>query len=403
MSKKEYLEKTKQYLSRLVDVKPNRRTGSPGNMEAVEFFRGTINSWGYDLDTTLFSCLDHVVENVSLTIGAKAFEVHASPYSLGCDMEVNLVVVSTLDELEKVQCEGKILLLKDKISEEQLMPKNFVFYNPDEHKHIYCLLESKKPAAIITATKKSPMTVGAIYPFPMIQDGDFDIPSIYCTDVTGEIIAKHTGEKFRLIIKAERIETSSFNVIASKNRSADKKIIICAHIDAYGFSPGALDNASGTAVLLILGEMLEEYNGSLGVEIIAFNGEDHYSVAGQMDYLKRYSEELGKILVAVNIDDIGYVNGNTHFSSYSLPIEIQGVLSKVVKRHEGIERGDPWYQGDHMIFVQNNVPSIAVTSENMVELMTQVTHTERDTVELVDMEKIVTLATALKQFIESFN
>ena len=403
MSKKEYLEKAKQYLTRLVNVQPNRRTGSPGNREAVEFFRDTIKPWGYEVDTTPFFCLDHVVENVSFKIGNEEIQVHVSPYSLGCDVNTRLLVVSTLDELEKVQCEGEILLLKSEISEEQLMPKNFVFYNPEEHKHIYSLLESKKPAAIITATKKSPMTVGAIYPFPMIQDGDFDIPSVYCTDEIGENIAKHEGEMARLIIKAERIKTSSFNVIASRNRSADQKIIVCAHIDAYGFSPGALDNASGMVVLLLLGETLEEYKGLLGIEIIAFNGEDHYSVAGQMDYLKRYSQELGKILVAVNIDDVGYIKGDTHFSSYSLPIEIQGVLSKVLEKYEGLEEGEQWYQGDHMIFVQNNVPSIAVTAGNIVELMTEITHTERDTVELVDLEKLVTLATGLKQFIESLN
>jgi len=69
-------------------------------------------------------------------------------------------------------------LLKGAICAEQLMPKNFVFYNPDHHKRIYALLEKKKPAGIIAATEKKPEMVGALYPFPLIVDGDFKA-SIY--------------------------------------------------------------------------------------------------------------------------------------------------------------------------------------------------------------------------------
>ena len=48
------------------------------------------------------------------------------------------------------------------ICAEQLMPKNFVFYNPDHHKRIYAFLEEKMPAAIITATERKPEMVGAL-------------------------------------------------------------------------------------------------------------------------------------------------------------------------------------------------------------------------------------------------
>ncbi|MDY6866208.1 MAG: M28 family peptidase, partial [Halobacteriota archaeon] len=40
--------------------------------------------------------------------------------------------------------------------------------------------------------------------------------------------------------------------------------------DAYEDTPGALDNASGTVVLLLIAEMLQNYKGPLGIELIAF-------------------------------------------------------------------------------------------------------------------------------------
>jgi len=40
---------------------------------------------------------------------------------------------------------SKIAVLYGELGKEPLMPKNFVFWNPDEHKQIVALLEEKKP------------------------------------------------------------------------------------------------------------------------------------------------------------------------------------------------------------------------------------------------------------------
>jgi len=332
----------------------------------------------------------------------KSFEVHTSPYSLGCAVTAELVTVSTVDELEECACRGRILLLKGAISAEQLMPKNFVFYNPDHHQRIYALLEEKRPAAIITATRRNPDLVGALCPFPMIEDGDFDIPSVYCTDTVGETIAAHTGEACKLKIDARRIPATANNVIARKNPEASEKIVVCAHIDAYGDSPGASDNASGTGVALLLAEMLADYRGPLGIEIVAFNGEDHYSAGGQMDYLRRHGKAMEEILLAMNLDDVGYVHGKTAYSLYQCPPEIEGKADAVFGTYAGLMKGEQWYQGDHMIFVQNGTAAMAITAERFRELMATVTHTAKDTPEIVDCDKLVEIAQALHEFINQF-
>ena len=399
MNKREYLQKASEYLETLCRVKPNRRTGSKGNRDATDFFYETIKPWGYKVNTTPFTCLDFESGLVSLVSNGDSFDVHISPYSLGCDITAELVTVSTILELEKCHCAGKILLMKGEICAEQLMPKNFVFYNPEGHKRIYAILDEKQPAAIITATARKPELVGALYPFPLIEDGDFDISSVYCTDVIGEEIAANPYHKFHLIAQAERIPTTACNVIARKNPDAGGKIIFCAHIDAYGNAPGALDNASGTVVLLLLANMLQKYDGPMAIEFIAFNGEDNFSAGGQMDYLRRYGNELEKTLVAINLDDVGYIKGKTAFSLYECPDTISKKAHHVFSSFNGIIRGEEWFQGDHMIFVQKEIPTIAFTAEKMSDLMAQITHTQKDTPELLDCMKLVEIASALKEFI----
>ncbi len=396
-----YVAKAQRYLDALCSVRPNRRTGSAGNREATEFFARTVRPFGYAIDATPFACLDHVCGEVQLAHESSTFPVIISPYSLGCDVEAELVAVSTEAELETCDCQGKVLLLRDDICSEQLMPKGFVFYNPEHHQRLVALLEAKRPAAIITATTRQPEQVGALYPFPLIVDGDFGIPNVHCTEVVGRELATLEGQVFHLLIAAERQPATAANVLARLNPDAQRQVIVTAHIDAYEDSPGALDNASGTAVLLLLAELLSGYDGALGVEIAALNGEDHYSAGGQMDYLRRYGDRLERIRLAINIDDAGYCEGKTAYSFYNCPSETERAAETVFQGFPGLERGEPWYNGDHMVFVQRGIPSIAFTSACMAELMRTVTHTPLDLPHLVDPGRLVELARALDTLIRS--
>lgn len=402
MKPDDYAAKATSYLNTLCSVKPNRRTGSAGNRAATGFFVDTLRPFGYRLDAAPFECLDYIRGESRLAHEDITFEVFISPYSLACDVQAELVAVTTVDELESTHCQGKILLLSGAICAEQLMPKNFVFYNPEHHQKIIALLESRQPAGIITATTRNPDQVGALYPYPLIVDGDFDIPSLYCSDSVGEQLVKLQSEELQLKIETQRIQSLGANVIARLNRGAPQKNVITAHIDAYEDSPGASDNASGTVVLLLLAEMLADYSGDKCIEIAAFNGEDHYSAAGQMDYLNRYGDEFERILLAVNIDDVGFHEGRSSYSFYECPKQLEKRLGAIFGGYDGLVRGEPWYNGDHMIFVQQGVPAAAFTSESMPELMRTVTHTAKDTPDIIDTLKLVELAEALNQLARAF-
>lgn len=399
MDNKDYYRKASEYLQRLCSVYPNRRTGSDGNREATDFFSKVVKHLGYEAEVEPFKCLDYKTEKVHLSNKEKSFDVFNSPYSPKCKIRSKLEVVSTVKELEEISCKGKILLMIGEICEEQLMPKNFVFYNPDHHKKIYALLEGKEPSAIITATSEQPEQVGALYPFPLIIDGDFDIPSLYCTDIVGKEIVKKSNEEYELIIQAERIPSSAYNVIVRINQESREKIIVCAHIDAYEDTPGASDNASGTVVLLLLAELLQDYEKSTGIELIAFNGEDHYSAGGQMDYLKRYDSDLDKARLIINVDDVGYKEGKSAYSFYACDTELQEKLSSAFNKYSGLTEGEPWVSGDHMIFVQKGRSALAFTAEKMPELMKTITHTEKDTPDIINPAKLVNLARALNDVI----
>lgn len=121
-----------------------------------------------------------------------------------------------------------------------------------------------------------------------------------------------------------------------------------------------------------------------------------------MDYLGRYRDSLSQILLAINIDGVGYFKGKTAYSFYGCTAENQQKAQSALCNFSGLLEGEQWYQGDHMMFVQNQNPTIAFTSEKGRELMTTITHSPNDSPEIIDCDKLVELACALENLVTAF-
>jgi aminopeptidase YwaD len=293
-----------------------------------------------------------------------------------------------------------VLLLRGELTTEQLMPKSFPFYNPDHHKRIIQLLERCRPQAIIAATSRDQeMVGGAVYPFPLVEDGDFDIPSVYMTEEEGDRLALREGERVSLQIRAERIPSWGCNVIARKGDYPHRRIVLFAHIDARMGTPGANDNASGVIVLLLLAELLADYAGHFGLELVALNGEDYYSNPGEQQYLALNAGRFGEIILGINLDDVAYYRGRVAYSLYDCPPDIAGSVQATFSAYSNLVEGEPWYQGDHGLFLMNQTPALAITSELLAELMAEITHTPKDTPQIVDTAKLVTVSLALRDLL----
>jgi aminopeptidase YwaD len=394
-------QKSLSYLRKLCEEIPERCVGSEGNRNATRFFEKEISAFGWNTEIQEFDAIDWEDGGAVLHSDSSSFKVFVSPYSLGCAVEAPLVSASCMQELAQLEMSTKILFLYGEIAKEQLMPKNFVFYNPEEHQQIISLLEKGRPKAIICGTGRNAALAGGVYPFPLIEDGDFDIPSVYMTEDEGRRLLPHVGTTVVLKSISKRIPGKGYNVIARKGVLSSERIVITAHIDAKKGTPGAIDNATGVVVLLLLVKLLEDYDGKGLIEIVAFNGEDYYAVPGQMCYIFENQDRFDEILLNINIDGAGYKEGKSAFSFYGLPEEIEKNAKDVLSKFNGITEGVQWLQGDHSIFTQNGRPAIAVSSKWFTDNIDsqEITHTPKDNIEIVDCQKVVEIAEALNLFV----
>ncbi len=394
-------EKSRQYLDMLCCTIPGREVGSEGNRRATRFFETELSQRGWTIETLEFDAVDWEDKGATLTCGNEVFRVLVSPYSLAFDGAGELVPASSAGELETLDAKGKILLLHGEIAREQLMPKNFVFYNPEEHQRVVALLEQSGARAIISATGRNAALAGGVYPFPLIEDGDFNIPSVYMTEEEGVRLLPFAGKSVSLRSRSERIPGKGVNLSGYRGNPSGKRIVVTAHIDAKKGSPGAIDNATGVIVLLLLAELLKDYDGERLIELVAFNGEDYYAVSGQMAYIAAHGEDFPHMLLNINIDGAGYKEGPSSFSPFDLPDDVTRLVQELIAENPGIAEGIPWPQGDHSIFLQYGVPAIAVSSQWLIDHISEqeITHTPKDHPGIVEDQRLAEIALALNQLI----
>lgn len=401
MDKRTLTEKAKSHLDILCAEIGERRVGSEENRQATAYAKRVLKESGWQTESTELPAIDWKTGGATLTCSGKSFEVFSSEYSLGCSAKGELIAMNTVAQLEQADVKDKIVLLYGKIASQQIAPKNFPFWNPEEHQHMISVLEKNSPKALVCATERNSISAGGVYPFPLFEDGDFDIPSVYMKDTEGEKLLACAGQTVELESKAIRIPEIAFNVIGRNGNQTKNRIVITAHIDTKIGTPGAIDNGTGVVIVLLLAELLKEKSPDYPIELVILNGEDYYGAPGQVKYVEQNSGKFGEMLLNINIDGAGYKEGFSCFSPFNLPENILNALHKVFEDTPEIVEGLPWYQGDHSMFLQNGCPAIAVSSQWFIENfeIQELTHTPKDNLSVVNYERVAECALGIAKLI----
>ena len=141
------------------------------------------------------------------------------------------------------------------------------------------------------------------------------------TDVPMKKATRYAYEYFQALGLPSGFDTYSFgeaekrNVIAEQTglTDPDKIVLLIAHLDSTShvngnpnvFAPGADDNASGSAALMHIAEILRQYDFGCSLRYALFTGEEQ-GFYGSKHYAE-YVKSLGlNILGVLNLDMLGY-------------------------------------------------------------------------------------------------
>ena len=390
-----------RHLSALVDGHRDRHPGRPGNAAANDYAEAVLVEHGWTVESVAFDALDAELGPARLSVAGRSFEARPGPYTVPVETSGPILPIESLAALEAASIDGAIVLLHGSIAADQLFPKSFDFIEAPEHRRIYELLEHGGPAAVIGATGHGGGMGGGLYPYPLIEDGDFDLPNVYTTDEVGQAMVALAGQTAELEIVSKRVWRPSRQLTATRGPAGAPRAVVIAHIDSKGGSPGAIDNATGVAALLATAELLSGYDGPFRIELIPMNGEDYYANSGEHLFVSANEGRWEELLGAVNMDAIGARGASTAASMYAVSERDAELVGRVVRRHGSVSLGEEWWESDHSIVADHGRPTVALTSTSFRELCATVTHTERDTLDLVDPSLVADAAVFVADLMRS--
>jgi Zn-dependent M28 family amino/carboxypeptidase len=200
--------------------------------------------------------------------------------------------------------------------------------------------------------------------------------------------------------------TVSQNIIATKEGFSARRLVIGAHYDAKGDSPGANDNASGVGVLLELARAARVQGLTPTIDFIAFGAEeridenpDHHHY-GSRHYVSSLSAaERDQVVGMITIDMVGA--GST-FSVGSLEYAPRVVAERIiaVAERSGIETA--YFKSaelsDHEPFEKAGVPSAWVQWKPY-----PYTHSPDDSFDKLDPSRMETAGRVLLDFLRDLD
>ena len=192
------------------------------------------------------------------------------------------------------------------------------------------------------------------------------------------------------------------NVVGYIDNGSDNIVIIGAHFDHLGFGGisslykgeravhnGADDNASGTASIIQIAELLKNKNTNNNYLIVAFSGEEQ-GLWGSNYFSKNATIDMGKVNYMINLDMVGRLNEEKSLAIHGIGTspqwkkafeEIGDIGFKLIKKESGIGPSDHtsfylkdipvlhFFTGQHEDYHKPSDDAEKVNYEGMVEIV----------------------------------
>lgn len=430
-----------QHISAFERMGP-RPLGSKALLTASDYLKEQFELNGLKTEKFPFECVYWDFQDMSLKIEQQAFKAVSNTYSPSCHLNFNIESIVHFHKLvefenyvHKAEINAKmphILMLSGDLTKEILFPPKFPFYTDELSVKIYTAIIQFQPALVIFVSHSE------FNYQPLSVDSDFQIPSITIPPSVGAYILNSESKTISVKIKSTLSNQMSYHIIgrilegnleqkidskklspkkkdsnikSTQEQESDtkkkrtprklpvrKKIIIAAHLDTMYFSSGAHDNTSGVLCLLLLASKLNSYQWPFDIEIVAFTSHE-LSGFGTLKYVQRIDKENPSILGFINIDAVGHPVFPDFVSLYNISDERAAHILSVIEQKTGISKGEPWYQGEHVIFMQKNIPCVVFCEGKSLDFH----HTKADTFELLNLPQIQRIVDAILETLNCFS
>lgn len=349
----------------------SRHIGSPGEAAAADYIAAEFSRYGYAPRRETYPVTgwtSSAFELLNLTRGRAVPTAVPCFFSSPVCAEGELLWIRSRDitRLAELPVRGRICMVEFWNSMEKVFGRNAIAEELDALGASAAIFISNYHTSLAASSKiqRSPF-LQRLATVAVAEEGAFDI-------------ARHKHDIYRLVIAAQTFPHESANVIAALPGAKPGRGVLGAHYDTAPGTQGAGDNASGTAMLLEMARLLRHETGGLSLDFAAFSAEEYIPVdlpPGSGDYIKRHRDQ--DLRWYFNFDDCGLLLADTQ-------IRI-GYPEKLPPLQPVAYPFGPAFQGgDDKSFHQAGIPTIWYYDDNPFKVL----HTERDRIEMLDLDRM---------------
>jgi aminopeptidase YwaD len=371
----------------LCDEYDSRWPGSGMDKESCEYIAGKLRLYGLDnVHLEKFTIPGWIRGTSSLSVTepkSKEVDCIALPMSSEGVVEAELVYLGAgplgIYEVRKDEIEGKIVMVNSG------NPEGMTRYLHRSEKYQRCVLAGAAGWIFMNHYPAYGPPTGGISPI---------IPAVGVSYEDGMYLARMLERKGRVKLRLEtrckNLDVDTWNVVGDLKGTtgSDEWLVYGAHYEGHDIAVGALDDATGAAVVMELGRVLAKEREHLkhNIRFICFGAEE-VGLFGSRAYCEAHPEFMEKIRFMMNFDAAGRA-GRQGFCVHgwpSLDPFFREVISEIGVDLPLWSRVGPY--SDHWPFLLKGVATATMgdPDEAAKRAGRGFGHTKYDTVDKVDL------------------
>ena len=270
-----------------------RMGGSAEELKAAEYLKNQCAKLGMDAKIEAFEVDMATIQEATLTIDGKEIVCKGYFNAGSGEVEAPFYYLRSTDAYSLSLCKGKIVMIDGYLGYwmyQDLLENGavgFITYDGNAN-YADCDIDQRELRSHVSKGNKIPgVNINAKSAIKLIKSG---------------------AKTAKITLKQEEYKGNSHNVIAELPGTCDEWIVLTAHYDSTSLSQGAYDNMSGSVGLLGIAEYFTKKPHHRGLRFV-WCGSEERGLLGAKAYCADHEEELGKVVLNINLDMIGCIMG----------------------------------------------------------------------------------------------
>lgn len=333
----------KQIMQIFTDTAYTRTGGSPEELKCAEYLVGKCAEMGLEARIEPFAVPMATMQEAAFLVDGKQIPCKGYLCAGSGEVEAPFHYLTNTDPYSLSLCKGKIVMFDGYLGYwmyQDLLENGavgFVSYDGNANYTDHDIDQRELRSYISKGNKIPGVNINAKDAIELIRSG---------------------AKTAKIVLKQDEYEGESRDVILDMPGEIPETIVLTAHYDSTSLSQGAYDNMSGSVGLLGIAEHFASHPHRHGLRFI-WCGSEERGLLGSKAYTAAHEEELGSVVLNINLDMIGCIMGKFIACCTTEEALVSYINYMSQETGFGVKAYQDVYSSDSTPFADKGVPAVS--------------------------------------------